>query len=80
MFKRFAAVLIKSTQPRAPHAAVNQVGKLRLGSIDKLAAWLGHGLSLGMLEYDQHQTALKLDSDLSESIKCANTAFRSGLG
>ena len=30
MFKRFAAVMITSTQPRSAHAAVNQMEKLRL--------------------------------------------------
>ena len=33
-----------------------------------------------MLEFDQYQTALEFDSDLSEVFECANTAFGSGLG
>ena len=50
MVKFLFAVGIISTQSRAPHAAVNQVEKLRLGSINKLAAWLGHGLSLADID------------------------------
>ena len=80
MFKVFAPVRIESAQPRTAHAAVDQVEKLRLGCIDKLAARLGHGLSLVMIKDCQNKNALKLTSDLSEGIKCANKVFGSGLG
>ena len=79
MFKIVAAVFITSTKPRSPHTAIDQVEKLRLGSIYKLAAWLGHGLTLDMLEFNQTKNALELRSDLSEAIESANKVFGSWL-
>jgi len=75
VFKIFLGVRIESTQPRAAHAAANQVEKPRLGWVDELAARLGHGLSLGMRNASQNTIALKLDSDLSAAIAkaCALT-------
>ena len=66
VFKLFFAVGIKSTQPRAAHAAVNQVKKLCLSGVDKLAAWLGHRRGVDWRAFCQHRIRRNFGSDLSE--------------
>ena len=60
MFKIFAIVSIASTQPRPAHAAIDQVEKLRLSGIDKLAAGLSHAQSLADASQAQNQCALEV--------------------
>ena len=66
MLETFADVFIEATQPRSAHAAVDAVKGAGLGGIDKLAAGLGHGHSLGARALFENQIGRNLGSDLSE--------------
>ena len=74
MFKIFAAVVIASTQPRPTHAAADQMEKLRLSGVDKLAARLGHGRILDSLALRQYPAELRVASDLSQGWGCLHFA------
>ncbi len=67
VLEAFAEILIEATQPRSAHAAVDAVKCARLGSVDKLAAGLGHKRSLGLRTLRANQVRRNLYSDLSES-------------
>ena len=66
MLETLAQVFVEAAQPRSAHAAVDAVKGARLGWIDKLAAGLGHGRSLGALELREHRIGRNVGSDLSE--------------
>ena len=48
VLEAFAEVFIQAAQPRSMHAAVDAVKRSGLSWINKLAAGLGHGRSLGV--------------------------------
>ena len=55
MFEALAEVFIQATQPRSAHAAVEAVKRSGLGWVNKLAAGLGHGRSLGLRALNENQ-------------------------
>ena len=66
MLETFAEVFIQAAQPRSAHAAVDAVKRSGLGWVNKLAAGLGHGRSLGVRALLENQIGRNLGSDLSE--------------
>ena len=66
MLETFAEVFIQATQPRSTHAAVDAVRRSGLCWVNKLAAGLGHGRSLGVRALRKNQIGRSLGSDLSE--------------
>ena len=66
MLETFAEVFVQATQPRSAHAAVDAMKRSGLGWVNKLAAGLGHGRSLGVRALLENQIGRNLGSDLSE--------------
>ena len=66
MFEALAEVFIQAAQPRPTHTAVNAVKRSGLCRVNKLAAGLGHGRSLGAQALNENQIGCNLGSDLSE--------------
>ena len=66
MLEAFAEVFVQAAQPRSTHAAVHAMKSARLSWVDKLAAGLGHGRSLGLRALCENQIVPNLGSDLSE--------------
>ena len=66
VLETFAEVFIQAAQPRSAHAAVDAVKRSGLGWVNKLAAGLGHGRSLGVRALLENQIGRNLGSDLSE--------------
>ena len=66
MLETFAEVFVPAAQPRSAHAAVDAVKGARLGWVNKLAAGLGHGPSLGARKLRENRIERNLGSDLSE--------------
>ena len=66
VLETFAEVFVQATQPRSAHTAVDAVRRSGLGWVNKLAAGLGHGRSLGMRALLENQIGRNLGSDSSE--------------
>ena len=66
MLEAFAEVFVQATKPRSTHAAIHAVKSARLSWVNKLAAGLGHGRSLGLRALCENQIGRNLVSDLSE--------------
>ena len=66
MLETFAKVFVQATQPRSAHAAVDPMKRSGLRGVNKLAAGLGHGRSLGVRALRENQIGRNLGSDLSE--------------
>ena len=66
ILETFAEVFIQATQPRSTYAAVDAMKRSGLSWVNKLAAGLGHGRSLGVRTLLENQIGRNLGSDLSE--------------
>ena len=66
MLEALAEVFVQAAEPRSAHAPVHAVKSARLSWVNKLAAGLGHGRSLGLRALRENQIGRNLGSDLSE--------------
>ena len=66
MLEVLAEVFVRATKPRSTHAAIDAVKRSGLGGVNKLAAGLGLGRSLGVRALRENQIGRSLGSDLSE--------------
>ena len=66
MLETFAEVFIQATQPRSTYAAIDAVKRSGLRGVNKLAAGLGHGPSLGARKLRENRIERNLGSDLSK--------------
>ena len=66
MLEALAEVFVQAAEPRSAHAPVHAVKSARLSWVNKLAAGLGHGRSLGLRALCENQIGRNLGSDLSD--------------
>ena len=66
VLEAFVEIFIQATQSRSAHAAVDAMKRSGLSWVNKLAAGLGHGRSLGVRALLENQIGRSLGSDLSE--------------
>ena len=66
VLETFAEVFVQATQPRSTYAAVDAMKRSGLRGVNKLAAGLGHGRSLGVRALLENQIGRNVGSDLSE--------------
>ena len=66
MLEAFAEVFVQATKPRSAHAAIHAMKSARLSWVNKLAAGLGHGRSVGARALRKDRIGCNLESDLSE--------------
>ena len=66
MLETFAEIFVQATQPRSAHAAIDAVKRSGLGGVNKLAAGLGHGRTLGVRTLRENQIGRNFGSDSSE--------------
>ena len=66
MLEALAEVFVQAAEPRSAHAPVHAVKSARLSWVNKLAAGLGHGRSVGARALRKNRIGCNLGSDLSE--------------
>ena len=66
MLEALAEVFVQATKPRSAHAAIHAMKSARLSWVNKLAAGLGHGRSVGARALRKDRIGCNLELDLSE--------------